>query len=135
MRKTLLLGIALMMGACGRTDPIAPDPPEISGSYELTMVDGHELPYTFLDLGAYQQQLVSGSLTLDATGTYALEFDRRVLDSGRTRAEADLDAGLWNQVGDAITLASTQGGISRTGTVSGGSIALQGSVLVFVPRR
>lgn len=134
MRRLLLLGILFTLAACGR-DAVGPAPSSISGSYHLTMVDGHVLPFTVLDLGAYHAQVVSGTLTLNSDGTYDLEIGRRIDDSGNVTTGTDRDLGLWSVMDEAITLASTQGGISRTGTVSGDAITLQSSTRVFVLRK
>ena len=81
--------------------------------------------------GAYQAKLVSGTLSLRADGTYSFQFGIRIEDSGNVRTAADSDGGLWNVNDNAITLASTQGDISRTGTVSGNVVTLQSSIRVL----
>jgi hypothetical protein len=89
------------------------------------------LPFTALDLGAYQAKLVSGTLDLSSDGTYLLHLGIRIEDSGTVRAAASSDGGLWNVKDNAITLASTQGSISRTGSVSGNVMTLQSSTRVL----
>ena len=91
MRRILLLGIIFTLAACGRNEAVGPSTSSVPGSYELTMVDGHDLPLTLLDLGAYQVQLVSGSLNLHADGTYSLEIGHLIIDSGNQRAGTDSD--------------------------------------------
>ncbi len=132
MRTIPLLAITLTLAACGH-DSVGPsaDPPTIAGSYNLTTVDGLVLPFTVLDLGAYQAKLASGTLTLSADGTYSLELGIRIEDSGNVRMASSTDGGLWNVTGQTLTLASTRGDISRTGTVSGNMMTLQSSVRVF----
>ena len=132
MRTIPLLGIVLTLVACGH-DGVGPSPTPstIPGTYNLTTVDGQVLPFTALDLGAYQAKLVSGTLTLRSDGTYALQFGIRIEDSGNVRTAAESDGGLWNVNEKAITLASTQGDSARTGTVSGNVITLQSSIRVF----
>jgi hypothetical protein len=131
MRTISLLGIAFALAACGH-DGVGPSPtPTIPGKYDLTTVDGQGLPFTALDLGAYQAKLVSGTLSLSADGTYSFQFGIRIEDSGNVRTAADSDGGLWNVNDKAITLASTHGDIARTGTVSGNVMTLQSSSRVF----
>ena len=132
MRTISLLGIVFTLAACGH-DSVGPSPTSstIPGTYNLTTVDGQVLPFTALDLGAYQAKLVSGTLTLRSDGTYALQFGIRIEDSGNVRTAAESDGGLWNVNEKAITLASTQGDSARTGTVSGNVITLQSSIRVF----
>ena len=131
MRTIPLLGIAFTLAACGH-DSVGPSPtPTIAGTYNLTTVDGQALPFTALDLGAYQAKLVSGTLSLRSDGTNSFQFGIRLEDSGNLRSTTDSDGGLWNVNDRAITLASTQGDIARTGTVSGSMMTLQSSTRVF----
>ena len=55
----------------------------------------------------------------------------RIEDSGNVRTSADTDGGLWDVNDNAITLASTEGNSSRTGTVSGNVMTLQSSGIVL----
>ena len=132
MRTISLLGIVFTLAACGH-DGVGPSPAPstIAGTYDLTTVDRQALPFTALDLGAYQAKLVSGTLKLSTDGTYSFQFSIRIEDSGNVRTAADSDSGLWNVNDNAVTLASTQGDISRTGTVSGTVMTLQSSIRVF----
>ena len=132
MRIILLLGIAFTLAACGH-DSVGPSPTPstISGTYNLTTMDGAVLPVTVLDLGAYRLNLASGNLALRSDGTYSLQLGIRIEDSGNVRATTDSDAGLWNVNHGAVTLASTQGDTSRTGTVSGDVMTLQSGGRVF----
>ena len=132
MRTISLLGLAFTLAACGH-DSVGPssNPSTIPGTYSLTTMDGAALPVTVLDLGAYQAKLASGTLELAADGTYSFEFGIRIEDSGNVRTTTDSDGGLWNVKDNAITLASTQGTIPRTGTVSGNAMTLRSSAGVF----
>jgi hypothetical protein len=133
MRGALFFALAFTLAACGRdTTGPSPTPSRIPGTYTLTMVDGQTLPFTALEVGAYRVRLVSGTLVLRSDGTYSLDIGIRVDDSGNVRTETEADAGLWNVKDDALTLASTQGTISRTGVVSGDVITLQSSIRVLV---
>src|SRR5687768_3454496 len=132
MRTIPLLGIAVTLAACGR-DSVGPSPTPstIPGTYNLATVDGAALPFTALDLGAYRAKLVLGTLSLSSDGTYTLQLGIRIEDSGNVRTSADTHGGLWDVDGNAITLASTEGNGSRTGTVSGNVMTLQSSGIVL----
>ena len=132
MRTIPLLGLAFTLAACGH-DSVGPTPTQstVPGTYSLTTVDGQVLPFTVIDLGAYQAKLASGTLSLRADGSYSMQFGIRIEDSGNVRTAANSDDGLWNVNDKAITLASTRGDISRTGTVSGSVMTLQSSSRVF----
>jgi hypothetical protein len=135
MRTILLLGIAVTLAACGSDAPVGPAPSDITGTYQLTTFDGDELPVTVLDLGAYQIQLTAGTLVLERDGSYAMDFDLRILDSGNTRSAADHASGTWSADGHTITLVDSQSGSPRSGTIPGDTVTLENITLVFVRRR
>jgi hypothetical protein len=136
MRTITLIGIAFTLAACGR-DSVGPAaaPTTVAGTYNLTTVDGQVLPFTVLDLGAYQAKLASATLNLKADGTYSFQFGIRIEDSGNIRSTSDSDAGLWNASANAITLTSNEGSVTRTGTVAQGTMTLQSSTLVLGLRK
>jgi hypothetical protein len=135
MRRNLLVAVALALAACGQDGSVGPTPSPIPGSYNLTMVDGQVLPVNVIDLGAYKAYIVSGTLDLNSDGTYHIEFDVRIEDSGNIRTQTQDDVGLWNIIDDAITLASSRGSFSQSGTVSGDAITLQSGGRVLVLRK
>ena len=128
MRAISLAGIAFSLVACGH-DSVGPSatPSTVPGTYSISTADGQALPVTLLDLGAYQAKLASGTLSLSSDGTYVLEFGIRIEDSGNIRNASNSDGGLWNVNHEAITLASTQGSSTWTGTVAGNAMTLQTS--------
>lgn len=132
MRTITLVGIVLALAACG-SDSGSPTaaPATVAGTYNLTTVDGQALPFTVVDLGAYQAKLASATLTLQADGTYAFQFAIRIEDSGNIRSVSQTDGGVWNTSAGTVTLTSTQAGFTRTGAVSGGVMTLQSSTFVF----
>jgi hypothetical protein len=137
MRRILLLGIALILAACGDVvdPPATPTPTTIAGSYHLTSVDGESLPFLLIDLGAYQARLVSGTLAMNADGSYVLDFGLRIDDSGRVRTGTDSDSGAWIIVRDSIALTSTAGNITKIGTLSGTVMTLRASGNVLVLKK
>jgi len=135
MRTILLLGVALTLAACGRDSSVGPKPTDITGTYQLTTFDGNELPVTVVDLGAYQIQLTADTLVLDSDGSYSMDFDYRILDSGNTRSAADHASGTWTADGQTITLVDSPSGSPQSGTISGDTVTLEAFTLVFVRRR
>ena len=139
MRSILLIGITFILAACGRDDlvslPSTPNPSSISGSYQLTTVDGHDLPFLVLEIGAYQARLLSGTLNLNANGAYSFEFNVRLDDTGNPRMTSVTEVGSWNVTRDSITLVATAGTLPRTGTVSGHVITLGSSNITMVLRK
>jgi hypothetical protein len=136
MRRVLLFAIAFMVAACGHeTTGPSPTRSSIPGTYNLTMVDGHVLPFVALDLGAYRITIVSGTLVLRSDGTYSFEVGHRTDDSGNVRTGTDTDVGLWNAEDDAISLASTKDVVPRTGVVAGNAITLESNSRVLVLKK
>ena len=133
MRTITLAGIVLALAACGSDSGVGPTaaPATVAGTYNLTTVDGQALPFTVLDLGAYQAKLAAGTLTLKADGTYTFQFGIRIEDSGNVRSVSQSDGGVWKTNAGAITLTSNEASVTRTGAVSGGLMTLQSSTFVF----
>jgi hypothetical protein len=103
----------------------------VAGTYNLTTVNGQALPFTVLDLGAYQAKLASAALDLKSDGTYSFDFGIRIEDSGTLRSTSQSDAGVWTRSGNTVTLTSSEGSVARFGTVSGDVMTLQSSRYVF----
>lgn len=136
MRTIALLGFALTLTACTHdgVGPVA-NPLTAAGTYSLTSVDGQALPFTVVDLGAYQARLASGTLQLKADGTYSFQFGIRIEDSGNVRSQTQSDGGVWTATANAITLTSSQGSGTRTGVVSGRAMTLQSGPLALALTR
>ena len=132
MRTIMLLGIAVTLAACGR-DTVGPTatPSTVTGTYNVTTMDGQALPVTVLDLGAYKAKLTSGKLNLKADGSYSFEYGIRIEDSGNVRSQLDTDGGVWTRNDNNLTLTNTAGSLTQTGTVAGGVMTLQSSSVVF----
>jgi len=81
MRKiiTLSLAVALALAACGGE---ADDP---TGTYDMVSIDGNALPYAPTHQGQKGPEIVSGSLTLNADGTFAFSMGYR-LPGGATQS-------------------------------------------------
>jgi len=124
------------MAACRGDRPTAPPAsPNVAGSYQLTTIDGHNLPVILVDLGTYRESLASSTLTLSGDGTYALTFGYQLDDGITIRATANSDTGTWTARGDSIALASTHGGFALSGTASADTVWLQNSERLLVYRK
>jgi len=136
IQRTLLIGIVFAAAACRGDGPTAPPPsPSVAGSYQLTTVDGQNLPVTVVDLGTYRASVASGTLTLSEDGTYLYTVGYQLDDGINIRAQADSDAGTWTLTGGSIALASTQSSFSLSGTVSDNVVRLQSTERLLVFRK
>ena len=132
MRTITLVGIAFVLAACGH-DGVGPTaaPITVTGTYNVTTMDGQALPVTVLDLGAYKAKLASGTLNLKADGTYSFEYGIGIEDSGNIRSQLDTDGGSWTKSANTITLTNTAGSLTQTGTLSRGVMTLHSGTVVF----
>ena len=77
------LALALVLGCAANTAKTSPDVgaqpasaptiASVAGKYALVTVDGHALPYASKALGPSATPVVSGSLVVDANGTFQLQ--------------------------------------------------------------
>jgi hypothetical protein len=102
----VLLWSAAGCGGDGGTGPNE----DVAGRYEIVRVnDDVTPPFTLAEgtdeFGSYAVQLVSGSFTLDADGTYVLRLTARFLENGRPLGGDEVvppQLGRYRVSGDAV---------------------------------
>ena len=103
MRRTLLVGFALMVAACGdSTGPTA-----IVGRWELTAIEGQTLPVTLLPAsgGGCSLDIQSGELTLKDGGTYTASRQfGQLFQGGLFCPSSQIEWGTYTTTGQTITL-------------------------------
>jgi hypothetical protein len=84
----------------------------IAGTYGLAAIGEHALPYSSQpkDVGLVPTQVVSGTLTLEANGTFALSTTYRTLDDQGERRFDGQFSGACARDGDAYRLFWDGGG-------------------------
>ena len=84
----------------------------IAGSYDLMAVDNHTLPYSLpaKDAGLLPTQVVSGTLTLNVAGSFALSTTYRALDDRGERRFDGQFTGACARDGDDYRLFWEGGG-------------------------
>ena len=133
MRRTprwLLLAFVMIGFACGG-DSTGPND-SVAGTYSLRTVNGANLPYIVLQVGADKLELTADVLTLTDGGSFTQITTFRVTENGQVTTSTVADAGSYTRNGTAISATFNSGG-TATGTISGGTItvALDGFSYVY----
>jgi hypothetical protein len=105
------VAVMAFLTACSPTT--APDP-TLAGTYALVAFNGHEVPHVVIADSTGTNTVTSGTLTLDATGTFA-EVTVQVVRFTTTRARVDslrvetTRSGTWSARGDRIAFRLADG--------------------------
>lgn len=126
MRRILVLATAFAIVACGGDGPTSPSN-QPAGSYSLIQVNGASLPATFFQNSAGHVEVVSGTLVLRPDGSYTeTRNNRLVYVSGATESTSLVENGTYAITGTQVTFtipaSGSQGALSYTGAISGGSV-------------
>lgn len=127
MRKLIILFLAatLALAACGgETD----DP---TGMYEMVSIDGNELPYAPAHQGQTGPEIVAGSLTLNADGTFSMTMDFQI--PGGTSQISDFE-GSYTREGSEFRMQWEGAGVT-TGTLEGDEFSFNNEGMIFTFRR
>ena len=127
MRKiiTLFVAVALALAACGGEGG---DP---TGTYDMVSIDGNALPYAPAHQGQKGPEIVAGSLTLNADGTFAFSMGYR-LPGGATQS-SDLK-GTYTLEGSEFLLKWEGAGMTR-GEWEGDTFSFNNEGMVFAFER
>ncbi len=117
------IAAASLVAACSSssdspTGPANPNPGP--SAYSMTTVRGMAVPHTFTDAVGKKLTVQGGSLTMNANGTFALNY------KGKLQANSfDLtDKGSYSKSGSVVTFTPDDGDPSYTGRISGNSVAV-----------
>lgn len=125
-RKTLatLLLATISLMACGGDSATGPGSASIAGSYTLRTVNGSNLPYTILQVGADKIELINETITVAEGGTFTQQGTVRFTENGVVTNETYADAGTYTRNGTAVTFRFNSDGSIGTGTVDNGTITV-----------
>ena len=98
LRGVIAGAVLTVTAACGKSDgptgPSTPATPE--GTYTLTSIDAHAMPYTmFADTG-YTLEIQSGTLTVAAGGRWVSKIVQRETVAGFVSTYSDSTFGTWS---------------------------------------
>lgn len=108
LMTVLAVAVALPLSACGDRDPTDPTA-AVSGSYSLRTINGETLPVIFDQSGANTAEILDGSITLHAAGTFADSITYRFTIDGEVDIQDDAVSGTWVQSRTAVILTPTGG--------------------------
>jgi hypothetical protein len=101
---TAILTAAVVLTAC--SDSPTGGSGQIEGTYSIHTINGSSLPYTLFQFGNDKFEVLSGSMTLQANGTFTQTFSTRETEEGVTTTETSTSSGTWSRTGNTVVLAS-----------------------------
>jgi len=117
----LLLVAAISLLACTRA------PVDYTGTYSMVSIDDNELPYTPTHQGQKGPEIISGSMTLNADGTFVFSMSYR--NPSGAIGENNLE-GTYTVEGSEFRLQWQGAGITL-GTLDGDSFSFNNEGMVF----
>jgi hypothetical protein len=126
--------IVATVTACSKDSPTDPNA-SIAGAYTLRTVNGNNLPFTVLQVGADKAEVLNETITVSDAGTFTQQGTFRFTESGVVTTEGYADAGTYTRSGTAVTFVFLSDGSSGTGTVSGGVITVGFEGFSYVYRK
>jgi hypothetical protein len=119
--------------ACGKDGATAPEA-TISGSYNLTTIDGDDPPVTVYDgqarlpdgqVVALKVSVIDSELSLDRDGSYFMAVTLRVSVDGNTATQSLSNEGSFDHAGSSLAFESDDPDISDfRGTLAGSHVTL-----------
>jgi hypothetical protein len=119
--------LAVPLVACGGDDSTGPSD-SYSGTYTLRTINGQNLPFVIIQVGADRIEWMSDKVTLSDNGSTGGSFTQhstfRLTEAGQATTETAADAGSYARNGTAATFTFNSDGSSASGTISGGKITI-----------
>jgi hypothetical protein len=104
VRRLACAALILAAAACGSDKSTAPK--RIEGTYTMQSIDGLGLPMTFYDdqaSGGEKVEVLSGSMTLSADGTFSAPWSLRITSDGTVYPYSETCTGTFTRSGNSIT--------------------------------
>jgi hypothetical protein len=100
----LVLAALTACGGDGGSDPKV----SLPGTYNLSTVDGHIVPYILFEDATLKVEAVRGTFTITGSGTYTENVTIRFTDSTGPEEVPAICSGTYTQTGNSLTLTETQ---------------------------
>jgi hypothetical protein len=127
---TAILSVSSLVGvnACGGSDSATGPNTSINGNYALQTYNGANLPAVFFLDATERDELTGGSINLNADKTWSgtLALRTTAIPSGAVLTFSLPFSGTYTNTGSSITLTDASDDSKIAGTVSAGSLTLQG---------
>lgn len=135
LKRTITVCAVLLTtaaAACSSDSSTNPATASIAGLYNVTTVNGSQIPYT-VQSGTDSQTLLSDQIIVADGGTWSETYVVRQTISGTTTTQTFPDGGSWSRTGVNVTFTSTgQAGPTYTGTFTGSALNLTDGSLNYV---
>jgi hypothetical protein len=129
-RRVAMVGAfaaAAITAACG-SDSTGPSKVEVTGARPMATARGLAVPHTFTDAAGSKLTIEGGGLTMNADGTYALEY------KGKLNALTFelTDEGTYRLAGTIVTFTPEDGDPNYSGRVAGSSVLVDDFMIAGV---
>jgi hypothetical protein len=110
MRRLACTLLLLVAAGCGSDKSTAPK--RLEGTYTMQSLGGESLPMVYYQdsTGAEQAELLSGSITINADGTFSAPWSFRVTSNGQISSFEETCTGPFTRTGNSITITETDNG-------------------------
>ena len=130
----LLLPILAYGVQASAQDKTANPVPDAVGEYTLTRANSQPLPAVVSESGAGRQEVIGGSVQLQADGTYVWSTRYRFAEGGRVRDSESSGRGRYSQQGTNIIFSVEVGDDRFEGTLEGDTLTIQADVRMVYRR-
>lgn len=130
MRRLLSLALALAIVGCGSDSSSEPTNASVAGTWSLVSVNGAALP--FILSASPKIELLSSVVTVASNGTFTSSTQTRTTIGTQATTSTSTQSGTYTLSGSAVAIRSTDGSTVQAGSVSGNTLTLAQTGLVFV---
>ena len=132
MRRLLSLALALAIVGCGSDSSSEPTTASVAGTWSLQSVNGGALPF-ILSASNPKIELLSNVVNVSANGTWTSTTQTRTtIGTQAPTTASSTQSGTYTLSGSAVSIRSTDGSTVQAGTVSGNTLTLAQTGLVFI---
>ena len=131
MRK-IRVALTVFAIACGGSDTTTPALPSAVGTWNLSTINGTALPFTVDQTGSSRSEVIGGSLSIVAGGSFTFSVTGREIVNGVVSTGSSSAAGTFTTNGTAITLRSTSNGVTLSGSFSANSLTLAENWIAYM---
>lgn len=138
MRKARSVGLALaslaILSSCTALDGIT-GAGSVRGTYELSTVNGYQVPTVVYQEPGYRLEVLSAAFTLEDDGTYTEAAIIRETINGQTQTRSSESYGYYDYYNGELTFDESNTGRRYYGNVDGFTLVIEDEGVRMVYRR